>query len=687
MHLRAVALALLLAATTTRAETPAFDGAYTITGKEDLTREVSVELRFSSRADGTVSVERRSRDAAGRTHVLLGAGDRKGDLLRVRYRVERGLDEALLRGGVARGVLAVYRLEGDRLRGLLHSPDRALGWRYTFETGSRARPSTFAPAGDLAFKRVVLCLDGVPWRVLTEMHAKGHFKRFSPPGRMISVFPSLSSIAWNALLQLPPEPGYQAVYYANDQARIMGVTARKMQGSRFQTRMHHRHEGIISHGLAYVAPFLVGRQQLRHMVRELIDHRGSRTAFLYAYQTDPIAHMNGRESLERVLVDIDREVEALMDAFRARHGQELEVVIVSDHGHTLVSGQLAKLEKHLDQHGWRVTKQIRADNECAYTSAGILSSITLHCREAKEVELARIVAGMEGVDLCTWDVGGREQHVLTTKGEGRFRFDPAADAYAYDVVAGQDPLGYVEVFARLRAQGKVDARGFARSADLFQATLDHPYPDAAHRIRVGHTTLVWSPANVLVSLKPGFENGAGLVKLTAGLKGRSGTHGGLDQVNSAGSFMTTFAPTVPGIRPEQLGQWVDLSDYLGNDPAAELSVHPAPGAPERGGLTLEVKDDHVLARSPTTTYRVVLRRSRFLLRDKQVWAETFSAGSLRRDQHTVVIPLAGAYETLEAGKTYKVSIRIEHKDAQGAVRHTEERTLRVGHRGTYQVAD
>ena len=35
----------------------------------------------------------------------------------------------------------------------------------------------------------------------------------------------------------------------------------------------------------------------------------------------------------------------------------------------------------------------------------------------------------------------------------------------------------------------------------------------------------------------------------------------------------------------------------------------------------------------------------------------------------------------------KVTIRIEHKDARGVVRHTEERTLRVGHRGTYQVAD
>ncbi len=665
----------------------AIDGEFQATGKEDMTREVQVELRFSPRPDGAVDVERATRGPDGRRRVLKGTGERVGDLLRVRYPATGGLDTALRLGRAPRDILAVYRLEGERLRGLLHSADRVLGWRYTFETGARRQPHGFAPAGDLAFKRVVLCLDGVPWRVLTEMHAKGHFKRFSAPGRMISVYPSLSSIAWNALLQLPQEPGYQAVYYANDQSQIMGVTARKMQGSRFQTRMHHRHEGIISHGLAYVAPFLVGRQQLRHMVRELIHHRGSRTAFLYAYQTDPIAHMNGREDLERVLVDLDRELEALMAAFRARHGEELEVVIVSDHGHTLVSGELVRLEKHLEPHGWRVRDKVRNDRECAFTSAGILGSITLHCRDAQEEELARIVATLDGVDVVTWDVGGREQHVLKATGQGRFRYDPVADAYAYDVVAGDDPIGWLPVYERLRAQGKVDARGFARSRDLFDATIDHAYPDAAHRIRTGHTTLVWSPANVLVALKPGFENGQGIVKLTAGLRGRSGTHGGLDQVNSAGSFMTNFAGTLPGLRPEDLGRYIDLGDYLGNDPPAELTVRPAPGAPQAGELTLEVKDGHALARSPQTTYRVVLKRSRFLLRDKVVWSETFSAAGLRRDRDTVVIPLAGAYEHLEQGKTYGVTILIEHKDARGVVRHSEERSLKVGHRGTYQVAD
>ena len=687
MNPRLIALALPLLMALAPSTASAFDGLFQATGKEDMTREVDVELRFTARPDGGVEVMRVSRGADGRTSTLLGTGDRLGELLRVCYRLGRGLDRALLQGAGARDVLAVYRLDGERLRGLLHSPDRAAGWRYTFESGARRQPAGFAPAGDLSFKRVVLCLDGVPWRVLTELHGKGHFERFSPPGRMISVFPSLSSIAWNSLLRLPQEPGYQAVYYANDQERTMGVTARKMKGSRFQTRMHHRHEGIISHGLAYVAPFLVGRQQLRHMVRALIDHRGSRTAFIYAYQTDPIAHMNGREDLERVLVDLDRELEALMDAFKARHGEDLEVVIVSDHGHTLVSGELVRLEEHLEGHGWRVSDAIRADNECAFTSAGILSAITLHCREAREEELARIVAGMEGVDLVTWDVGGLEQHVLKSTGQGRFRYDRVADAYAYDVVAGADPLGWVEVYAALRAQGKVDARGFARSRDLFEATRDHAYPDAAHRVRTGHTSLVWSPANVLVALEPGFENGQGIVKATAALRGRSGTHGGLDQVNSAGSFMTSFAGTVPAIRPEDLGRYIDLGDYLGNDPPAEMTVRPAPGAPAQGELTLEVKDAHALARSPYTTYRVVVRRSRFLLRDKVVWAETFGAASLRRDRDSVVIPLGGAYERLEQGKTYKVSILIEHKDARGEVRHSEERTISVGHRGTYQVAD
>lgn len=659
-------------------------GTWRLTGREDQVRQVEVELEVTPAGDAW-RVRRLVRDADGRERALTGTARRRGSLFIVELPLEAGLETRLAVGRTGVAVLGAYRVEGDRLQGLLHSRDRALGWNVTSERGARtaggARPG-FAPAGRLPFKRVVLCLDGAAWRVLDHLKRQGRFARFAPPARMISCFPSLSSIAWNRLLGLPPEPGYQAMYYANSLGETMGVTARKMQGSRFQTRMHHRHTGLVGHGLAYVAPFLMGRSQLRHLVRELEHHVGSRTAFVYAYQTDPIAHMNGREDLERALVDLDQELEALLARFRAKHGEELEVVILSDHGHTLVKGDLVKLEEHLEARGWTVEDEVRGPDQCAFQSAGILSSIALHCEASRAEALARACVSLAGVDVVTWAIDPATHAVLSPAGEGRFTWDEASDRYGWTVVAGQDPLGYGAVFDRLRPQGKLDAQGRAASRDLFEATADHAYPDAAHRIRVGHGSLVWSPAQVIVSLRPGFENGKGIVKATAALRGRSGTHGGLDQVNSAGAFMTNFLPSPGAIRPEDVGRLVDLSDYLANDPPLELTVDAR--APSDGELTLEVLDR---AATPTTTYEVALRRKRLLLPDAKVWSATLDGARLRREAGSTVLPLAGAFAKLEQGKTYRLDVEIVRRDAAGRVTAREERRMTFEHRGTYQIAD
>ena len=601
--------------------------------------------------------------------------------------------------GAAAGapIQAVYKLEGERIRGLLYDPTHRAGFTIAVERGARvaaAAPdpnaglaATFAPAGSLPFKRVVLCLDGVPHRVLIDLKNRGHFKSFDPPARMITVYPSLSSIAWSTLLGLPPEPGYQAVYYANRLDTTMGVTLRKVKGSRFQTRMHHRHTGVISHGLAYVAPYSVGKRQLRHLVRDLIDHRGSRTAFVYAYQTDPIAHMNGREDLEKALLSLEQDLAWLSEEFERRHGERLEVAIVSDHGHTLVSGELVPLEKNLKPHGWKVVSKVEGDKECSFTSAGILSSIGLHCRDASAPALAAVIAPMEGVDLCTYDLGGREQVIVSARGDARFRYDPAR-GYAYEVTRGADPIGYTDVYARLAAAGRVDADGYASSRDLFEATADHAYPDAPERIRVGHNTLVRNPADVIVSLSPGYENGKGMVKATAALRGRSGTHGGLDQVNSAGVFMTNYGLTLAAVRAADLGRHLDLGDYLANDPPLEVSVvsDGESGATEPAGMWLELRDD---GHDPALRTRLGVRllRSRFLLRDKEVWRGSFEGSDLRREQQTWLVPLDSAVSQLEAGKTYVARVTLERRDRAGKVVFREERRVKLGYRGTSQTFD
>lgn len=668
---------------------------YTLSGRRDGVQRYEARLEVTDLGGQRVRL-RWSEPERGLN--MEAEGERLGPYLRARFPAPAGARGRLVAGQTGT-VLAIYQVHGEKISGVLLEGDGVLPWRTAVERGLLAKPpSGFSPAGDQSFKRVVLCVDGIPHEVLSALIAQGRFKGFRTPARMVTVFPSLSAISWGALFGLPSDVGYQVEYYSNHLGKVMGATKKQMltQTVRAEARMHHRHHGLIGHALAYVFPFRVGRRQVRKLIRELREHEGSRTAFVYAYQTDAIAHMMGREKLVAVLADIEEELTSLQDWYRKEKGEELEVVLVSDHGHTMVSGELVPIREHLERKGWKLVEEVRKPRQVNFSSAGILSSIALHCQEAGEPELAGIVAEMKGVDLCTYDVDGKQQFVVSKRGVARFDYHAKSDRYAYSVLSGSDPLGYQSIYLELAREGKLDAKRRARSRDLFARTIAHTYPDAAHRIRLGHKPgeLVQNPANVLVSLAKGYENARGIVKKIAAISpsGRSGTHGALTAADSVGVFATNFMPAFPGMRPEDLGRVIDLADYRANRPT--LEVVTAPG-PDGGTLLVEAKvpagsegstGQSAAEVDERTSVRITVRRKRFLLRDPIVWKETFKASELERSQDAYQIP-AKILSKLKSGKSYRVETRVQTRDAKGKVTEERKDEVELDYRGAHQIYD
>ena len=107
-----------------------------------------------------------------------------------------------------------------------------------------------------------------------------------------------------------------------------------------------------------------------------------------------------------------------------------------------------------------------------------------------------------------------------------------------------DSLELLPVFDKLRAAGRLAQDGSASDADLFAATWAGSYPDAAARIRTWATNHVQNPANILVSLKPGYFYGAGVFQHIVSF---TGTHGALDAPSSLGFAMAT-RPLPPAVR-------------------------------------------------------------------------------------------------------------------------------------------
>jgi len=74
-------------------------------------------------------------------------------------------------------------------------------------------------------------------------------------------------------------------------------------------------------------------------------------------------------------------------------------------------------------------------------------------------------------------------------------------------------------------------------------TLTHRYPLALERIARAHTRITLNPATILISLSNDFVHASLLLKKGSELVKFGGTHGGLDELNSNGILLSSFAPT------------------------------------------------------------------------------------------------------------------------------------------------
>lgn len=529
-----------------------------------------------------------------------------------------------------------------------------------------------------------MCVDGVPYTTFAQLQSRGYFQDFRPVARMVTCFPSLSSVGWAEVLDLGPEPGYQSVYVSNRLNQTLGVSTDEMAGVRFETRMHVRSEGLIEHALMYAFPISTTRRTMENLTEELEDWSGGSTAFAYVVETDVICHMEGRGEIEESLRTLDAQIEQIQRAHQRRFGTRLQVVLVSDHGHTLTEGRVVDLADHLADHGFRKSDRLYQPRDVVFTSAGILGSVSLHAHELEEEEIARVASQLQGVELACYDKGWMRQFVVSRTGRAVFEHDPARDAYRYHVLSGTDPLGYVAVFDQLRQAGRITSDGYAYSRDIANATSDHEFPDAPSRIRHGLNDLVRNPGNVLVSLSDGYENADDFVKWAAMLRGRSGTHGALSQRSSAGIFTTNYWTPPATIRAADVRHYVDLSEYHANVPDVEMTIDHAAANP----TTLSVRDDahDDLAARGLATRHVVNVWKVGLFRDSRVMRLQIRADGMIRNGSVFSSPLPGLAAQLERNEKYLIEVRTERLSGT-TVTTSQEHTMSFTYTGAFQRAD
>lgn len=405
---------------------------------------------------------------------------------------------------------------------------------------------TGAAAGEEARPRTLLIsLDAVPYWVIADLTdpALGDealFEGFKGPVQVVSTFPSSTSVAMVGLLQplgLGKSPGYEAKFFDWEQLRVRGGGIVSYSKIEFPWRefFDWGRRNPAGSAVEAVKPVKSGIKRLRKAIDEFVE--SDREVFLvYMAATDIAVHVVGPESVKRLFVELDA---MLRDARARQPDRPFETVIFSDHG--VAGGEplinvSKSTKKALKAAGFRVKKKLRQPGTVVMTPFGLVSNFEAYTAAENIENVARILAGVEGVDLCTYEKSEDQWGVVGPAGTGRVerrRSDKGLE-WKY-VVEGEDPLDYSAVVQDL-SRGEDYWLG---DDELFEATKGHAYPDAFYRV-TGAFDLVTNPGSVVCSTGIEYMYGAGSTAAMASLgKGKlRWTHGALNRAATMGFLMS-----------------------------------------------------------------------------------------------------------------------------------------------------
>ncbi|MEK6282210.1 MAG: hypothetical protein AABN95_17775 [Acidobacteriota bacterium] len=412
-------------------------------------------------------------------------------------------------------------------------------------------------------RHIIICVDGVGISTINKMRDEGRFKKFQPPSRMISAFPSLTNAAISEILEpagAKMSAGYEDNYFDIGGNRMRGGIFDRLRGGRFIRgtfrELFDYHPSAIKSGLGYVAPpvstYLESLSDIIRL-RQKAKQSSQPVFFAYSGATDSLAHLGGEGLLRRFLKQLEESIEDIVRGSKV----PVDVTVFSDHGNHFRKYRRVGLKNPLRQAGFNIDERIKDQKSVVFPQYGLVGAAILFTSASNEQRVASIVASVDGVDFVAFERNGV---VSVVSHDGEATIEKRGATYRYQAVRG-DPLDLLPVVAKLRKSsgsglGSVAANefdGFIDDSDWFAATCDGVRPDALRRIFEGATQGVVNRANLIVNLKDGYYTGNAMMDFVANIHA---THGNIGQEQSFGFVISTRRELPAYIRAEDL--WAAL---------------------------------------------------------------------------------------------------------------------------------
>src|ERR687888_771480 len=146
-------------------------------------------------------------------------------------------------------------------------------------------------------RRLLLCLDGVPFELVTEAKSRGLFDNFREPARLLSPFPTLTNVALAQMLSSSPPNGYESLYFDREARELRGGIS-KYIGRRTPDKVPSSYmdeldyqEPLPFEFLIYVATEKVWRADMQRFRERFRRAREDRDFFAFLKATDGLLHI------------------------------------------------------------------------------------------------------------------------------------------------------------------------------------------------------------------------------------------------------------------------------------------------------------------------------------------------------------------------------------------------------------
>ncbi len=376
----------------------------------------------------------------------------------------------------------------------------------------------------------LIILDGVPFRVVHQLYEEGRFRLFEPPQPVVSVYPAMTDLALSRLFGTPPCVAYEALWYDRDLGKMAGGNAAYLEGENapWLRDVDYAAPQDVAVG-TYINPPSVFDRELREMHRLFREHPGP-FASAYSVGTAGLGTRGGAAAIREYLIEIDRLCERVTYERRGR----VRFSITADHGHGLRRCRRVSLKDTLRRAGFTISKTLNGSKDVVQPEYGLVTFAQFFTDAPQDVaaELVR----HQAADIVSF---AQDDRVIVLKRDQRADILKGESGYFYQPVHG-DPLEIEPIIAAMRDRGFVSEDGEIDDREFLRLSVNSTYPDALHRLWECHHTLVRRPADVVVSLKPGFCVGSKFFNFMIGPV--ASTHGALDSASSV-TFLLTNRPT------------------------------------------------------------------------------------------------------------------------------------------------